>query len=284
MSSPLEAAQPSWRLISSHRSWLDASRMLPHSTQPGRVVALLQRAVELDRVAVHRGERRVRAQLADQPGRVERGPARQLVAIDEDDVALAEQGEVVGDRRAPHATPHHDDTGTGRERAGHRLGHAGHASGQVRRQRAERSRPILRTASSWGTELHQVAPRLGDQHRLLDLRHVAGVRQHQDPHVGERLGVRVDRVDQLVGPAVDQQRRAADRTRPASRASRRCGRGTSRAGRAATARRRRRCRAGCRGVVPPAPPRSSAPPAPTTGPRSRRRSSPGPACAASSAR
>lgn len=37
ISSPLDAAQPDWRWISSQRSWVEASRMLPHCTQPGGV-------------------------------------------------------------------------------------------------------------------------------------------------------------------------------------------------------------------------------------------------------
>ena len=39
---------------------------------------------------------------------------------------------------------------------------------------------------------------------------MAGVGQDEHAHVGERLGVRVDRVDELVAAAVDEQRRAGD--------------------------------------------------------------------------
>ena len=76
----------------------------------GRVVAGLQAPVELDRVHVHPRERRVGTQLADEPRRVERGPARQLSPLDHDHVGLAALGEVVGDADATHASADDDDT------------------------------------------------------------------------------------------------------------------------------------------------------------------------------
>jgi hypothetical protein len=70
-------------------------------------VGLLEPPVEVDGVHVHPGECRVGAQLADQPRTVERRPARQLGAVDEDDVGQTALGEVVGD--ACTADPSTDD-------------------------------------------------------------------------------------------------------------------------------------------------------------------------------
>ena len=98
-------AQPIWRRISSIRSGEDASRMPPHSTQPGGVLACCSSPVELDRVHVHPGQRRVGAQLADQPGGVEGRAAGQLGAVDEHDVGLARLGP--GGRRRSRRPPRH---------------------------------------------------------------------------------------------------------------------------------------------------------------------------------
>ena len=65
-------------------------------------------------------QRDARAQLADEPGRVERRAARQLVAVEQHDVALAELREVVGDRRAADAAADDDHA---RARAAHAVGH-----------------------------------------------------------------------------------------------------------------------------------------------------------------
>ena len=107
--SPYAVAQLICRRISSIRSGDDASRMPPHSTQPGGCSVCLQPAVELDGVHVHPGQRRVGAQLADQAGGVERRAAGQLGAVDEHDVGLAELGQVVGDARAADAAADDDD-------------------------------------------------------------------------------------------------------------------------------------------------------------------------------
>ncbi len=84
--------------------------MPPLSTQRGRVLGLLEAAVEVDGVHVHPGERRVGAELADEPGGVERRAAGQLVAFEEHDVGLAKLGQVVGDARAAEAAADDDDT------------------------------------------------------------------------------------------------------------------------------------------------------------------------------
>ena len=84
--------------------------MPPLSTQLGCVLGLLKSAVELDGVHVHPGQRRIGAELADQSGGVERRAAGQLVAVEEDDVGLAELGQVVGDARAADAASDDDDT------------------------------------------------------------------------------------------------------------------------------------------------------------------------------
>ena len=71
--------------------------------------AAVEAAVERDAVHHHPGERHGGAQLADQAGRVERRAARELVAVEHDDVALAAPGQVERDRRPAHAAPddHH---------------------------------------------------------------------------------------------------------------------------------------------------------------------------------
>ena len=74
-----------------------------------RVLAALQLSIQLDRVDVHARERRVGAQLADQAGRVERRATRQLGPLDDQDVTLAQLGQVVGDARPADAAADHDD-------------------------------------------------------------------------------------------------------------------------------------------------------------------------------
>ena len=62
--------------------------MPPHSTQPGGCSPCCSSPVELDGVHVHPGQRRVGAQLPDEPGRVEGRAAGELGAVDEHDVGL----------------------------------------------------------------------------------------------------------------------------------------------------------------------------------------------------
>ena len=68
----------------------------------------LERAVELDRVHHHPRQRQRAAQLADEPGGVERRAARQVGALDEHDVVPAEPREPVEDG-APADTAADDD-------------------------------------------------------------------------------------------------------------------------------------------------------------------------------
>ena len=78
------------------------------------------------RPGVHAGQRRVGAQLPDEPGGVERRPAGQLGALDEQHVPLAALGQVVGDARAADPPP----MITTRARTGRRgRGHARHRRG-----------------------------------------------------------------------------------------------------------------------------------------------------------
>ena len=66
--------------------------------------AALERAVELDAVHHHLRQRNAAAQLPDEAGGVEGRAAGQLVAVEQDDVALPERRQVVGDRGAADAT------------------------------------------------------------------------------------------------------------------------------------------------------------------------------------
>ena len=160
---PKAVAQLICRRISCIRSGEDASRMPPHSTQPGGMFGLLQLPVEVDRVHVHPGERRVGAQLADQARAVKRRTARQLRTIDEHDIGLAPLGQVVGDARAADTpTDDHDRCSrteessplsvvAGNFRSRPLIRRAAHGSGAVTRQRVKRSEPAPR---------HLVAARL----------------------------------------------------------------------------------------------------------------------------
>ena len=71
----------------------------------------LQRAVEVDALHHHLRERQGAAELADEAGRVERGAARQLRALDEHDVIPAEPREPVEDRAAADPAADHDRAG-----------------------------------------------------------------------------------------------------------------------------------------------------------------------------
>ena len=67
--------------------------------------------VQLNAVHHHPRQRDRPAELADETGGVERRAARELVAIDEHDVALAELGEVIRDRGPADAATDDDDPG-----------------------------------------------------------------------------------------------------------------------------------------------------------------------------
>src|SRR5262249_25510911 len=67
-----------------------------------------ERAVELDRVHHHLRQAQRAAQLADEAGGVEGRAARQVGALDEDDVAAPELRQPVGDRAAADAAADHD--------------------------------------------------------------------------------------------------------------------------------------------------------------------------------
>ncbi len=90
---------------------LDAAALGP----PRRGVPGLQPTVELDRVHVHPGQRRVGAQLADEAGGVERRTRGELGALDEQHVPLAPLRQVVGDAGAADPAAHHDDAGALRQ-------------------------------------------------------------------------------------------------------------------------------------------------------------------------
>ena len=114
------------RRISSSRSGargdLDAAALDPAR----RVLAGLEPPVQLDAVHVHPGQGGVGAQLADETGGVEGRARRQLGALDQQDVALAELGEVVGDGGAADPAADDDDPGAGTAgRLGSRGDHAG---------------------------------------------------------------------------------------------------------------------------------------------------------------
>ena len=70
---------------------------------------LCQLSVQLDPVHHHPGEADARPQLTDQPGRVERRPARELGAVQEQDVAPAHPRQVVRDAGAGDAAAHDHD-------------------------------------------------------------------------------------------------------------------------------------------------------------------------------
>ena len=104
----------------------------------------LERAVQVDALHHHLRERERAAELADEPRGVERRAARELGALDEDDVVPAEPGEPVQDRAAADAASDH-----------HRPGPVAHARSLVTRARSEiapapsfRSRRSLRPTAS----------------------------------------------------------------------------------------------------------------------------------------
>ena len=70
---------------------------------PARIVlAAAEPPVELDRVHHHPRQRLRAAELADEPGGVERRAAREVRPLEQQHVVPAELGQVVGDRRAAH--------------------------------------------------------------------------------------------------------------------------------------------------------------------------------------
>ena len=81
--------------------------------EPGGQTGLgLEAGVQVTRVLAHlgRGLRR-RSERHHQPGRVPRGARRELVALDEHDVAPAQVRQVVRDRATDDTTADHDDPG-----------------------------------------------------------------------------------------------------------------------------------------------------------------------------
>ncbi len=78
--------------------------------EPGCVAAVfLERAVELGRVLREPGEVVGGAQLAHQPGGVPGRARRQLLALEQDDIGDAAQGEMIGDAAADDAAADDDD-------------------------------------------------------------------------------------------------------------------------------------------------------------------------------
>ncbi len=104
--------------------------------------AAVERAVQLDRVDHHPRQRDARAQLPDEAGRVERRAARQLVAVEQHDVALAELREVVRDRRAADAAADDHDARARRQlaRPDHQRATAASHSSNSRRATVSRRR------------------------------------------------------------------------------------------------------------------------------------------------
>ena len=88
---------------------LDAPALHPG----GCVLGLLQTSIEVDGVHVHPGERGIRPELTDESGGVERRPAGQLAALEQDDVGLTQLGQVVRDAGPTDTTTDDDDTGLG---------------------------------------------------------------------------------------------------------------------------------------------------------------------------
>ena len=70
-----------------------------------------QPLVEVGRILRELGEIGGGAQLSDQPGRVPGGAAGEALALDQHDVALAQQRQMIGDRGADDAAAHDDDFG-----------------------------------------------------------------------------------------------------------------------------------------------------------------------------
>ncbi len=124
-----ERARPRHLAVELLLAFLGAGEPDPSALDPPRVGLRLaaEPAVELDAVHHHPGQRERPPELADEPGRVERRTARQLAAIEQDHVAFAELGQVVGDRGP--ADPAADDD------------HAG-TSGQLTRTRHRATLPV----------------------------------------------------------------------------------------------------------------------------------------------
>ena len=101
---------------------------------------LAQRPVEVDRVHHHLRERQGSAQLADEPGRVEGRAARQVGALDEDDVVPAEPREPVEDRGAADAAADDDRARLRLHRAFERLAGTSRSPRCARAARSARPR------------------------------------------------------------------------------------------------------------------------------------------------
>ena len=138
--SPNVLAHPACRRNSSSRSGVEARRSDPTSCQPGSwPVSACRAPVQLGPVHHHRRERDRPAELADEPGGVERRATRELIALDEQDVGPTELGEVVGDGCA--ADPAADD---------HHTGPVAHRRDTTQRRRAtSRRRGRRSTARRW---------------------------------------------------------------------------------------------------------------------------------------
>ena len=148
--------------------------------RPARVeLAAAELPVELDRVHHHPRQRDRRAQLADEPGGVERRAARELVAVEQHDVAPAELGEVVGDRRPADAAA--DDHAARARRAGHGQRHGRPPARSSKRGSASAAPHAGQVLARVGGE---VEVELGDA-ALHDAPHALAEVGH-DPHQPQR--------------------------------------------------------------------------------------------------
>ncbi len=96
---------------------VETAALLPSGRKPG---FLLKRRVELDTVAAHPRRVARRAKLADQARGVPGRAAGQLALLEQHDVAAAELGQVIGDRRAGDAAADDHDPRLRRNTRGHR--------------------------------------------------------------------------------------------------------------------------------------------------------------------
>ena len=96
--------------------WSPARCARSDGTRSTGPVSCLEPGVEVTRVAAHPQRRLVgHAGRGDEPGGVPGRPRGQLVALEQQDVAPAQLGQVVGDAGADHAAADDDDLGAGRE-------------------------------------------------------------------------------------------------------------------------------------------------------------------------
>ena len=110
ISRPNDLAVVACRLTSFHRSVVACQAQAAVHLPPGGLPGLgLQPLVQVDRVAEQLGDVGAAAQLADEPGGVERGARRQLVPLDQHRVGPPQLGQVVGRGAADDAST--DDHG-----------------------------------------------------------------------------------------------------------------------------------------------------------------------------